>query len=290
MNIRQLEIFKKVCEVGSMSEAAKQLYISQPAISKVIVELEDELGYLLFDRFHKKIYLNPQGKKFLDKVDSVLKSFERLKEKDECPHLDIGSCITIANFWLPDLLVNLKKALVVDVNVRVDSAANILERLANHQLDLALIEGNKFVDDVKMIPFSEYEIVALSKTQHPPMKLKDLEKECLLIREQGSAIRDVFDSLLLLHQIHLTNRIESVNSQALIQMAKAGLGIAILPRILAEDELKEEMLYEIELEEFPLVNQNYLVYYKNCYKNEAFQLFVELILSLKQNLLVSDGK
>ena len=80
MTIRRLYIFKTVCEEGSVTGAAKKLYMTQPAVSHVIHELEEELGTVLFDRISKKVFLNQTGKLLLKKTVRILELYEDLEK------------------------------------------------------------------------------------------------------------------------------------------------------------------------------------------------------------------
>ena len=109
MTIRHLYIFKIVCEEGSFTRAARRLYMTQPAVSHAILELEAEIGSPLFDRLSRRIYLNASGNIMLSKVNRLLELYEELKSNaltaEQPLPLRIGSTITIGNFWLPSRIL-----------------------------------------------------------------------------------------------------------------------------------------------------------------------------------------
>lgn len=285
MNIRQFRIFKTVCELGTITAAAEKLYMSQPAISHAIHDLEVEIGFQLFDRIAKKIYLNTQGELFLAKVEHVLESYDDLTRslshmEQESP-LHIGSCITIANYWLPELMHSYHK-LHPDVccYVEVDRAANVLAKLHDHRLDIALFEG--VIEDERLVhlPFSSYELKAVCSVRHPfasreMITLEELLQEPLLLREKGSAIRDTFDSAIKLHGQYVKPLWTSVNSQALLQAVRENLGISILPDRLADTAGDD--VHVLSLQDLKLVNENQIVYVEGKYLSKQLRQFLAYV-------------
>lgn len=287
MKIRHLRIFKAVCEEESVTKAAEKLYISQPAVSNAISELEDFLDVHLFDRISRNIYLNETGKLFLAKVNKVLDLYDDLdqnvKELEEQAKIRIGSSITIANFILPKKIIAFEKIYQnVPLEVTVENAWKIEEKLSNNEIDLGLIEGVIYNEDFRKIPFSSYKMAVVSSPTHPlasgkSISVDQLIQEKLLLREKGSAIRDVFDSALLLHNLKANPEWTSINSQSLIYAVKQNLGLSILPKILIEDEVAKGELYEIQVENFELVNTNHIVFHKDKFQTESFKTFIEII-------------
>lgn len=287
MKIRHLRIFKAVCEEESVTKAAEKLYISQPAVSNAISELEDFLDVHLFDRISRNIYLNETGKLFLAKINKVLDLYDDLdqnvKELEEQAKIRIGSSITIANFILPKKIIAFEKIYQnVPLEVTVENAWKIEEKLSNNEIDLGLIEGVIYNEDFLKIPFSSYKMAVVSSPTHPlasekSISVDQLIQEKLLLREKGSAIRDVFDSALLLHNLKANPEWTSINSQSLIYAVKQNLGLSILPKILIEDEVAKGELYEIQVENFELVNTNHIVFHKDKFQTESFKTFIEII-------------
>lgn len=287
MTIRHLRIFKIVCEEGNITKAAKKLYMTQPAVSHVINDLEEKIGNSLFDRVSKRIYLNEFGKLFLDKAIHILELYDDLEggldSLKEQAALHIGSSITIANFWLPALLRKFESQWrKTPVRVEVESARIITEKLLCNEVDLALIEGVFPRENLVCIPFSSYKLVVLCAKDHPlasreEITIEELARQKLLLREKGSAIRDTFDSALTLHHLSADPVWTSVNSQALIQAAKNNLGITIMPDILVEKECERKELVQLSVQGLYLENQNYLAYHKDKFLSESMQGFLKIL-------------
>ncbi|CBZ05263.1 LysR family transcriptional regulator [Clostridium botulinum] len=287
MKIRHLRIFKMVCEEESITKAAEKLFMTQPAVSSAISELESHLGVYLFDRISRRIYLNETGKLFLTKVIKLLDLYDDLeqnvKELEDNATIKIGSSITIANFILPKAIVDFETIHKnTPTKVIVGNARKIEEMLYNNEIDLGLIEGVVYNEELIRIPFSSYELAIICSPRHKlaleePIDVNKLIQERLLLREKGSAIRDVFDSVLLLHNLRANPEWTSINSQALIYAVKQNLGISVLPKILIEEEINSGEIFEIKVNDFELVNINHIVFHKDKFQTKSFKTLIEII-------------
>ena len=287
MNLRQLEVFRAVCEQGGFTRAAQSLYMTQPAVSHVIAELEKEAGCPLFDRISRRIYLTEAGRIFLEKARQILELHEELSAgfpalTGQAP-LRIGSGITIANFHLPTILRRCRRLDgFPSVRVTVDQAGRIEEALLNSELDVALIEGVVRHPHLIRQPFSSYDTAAFCAPSHPlatrsPLSLDDLLTAELLLREPGSALRDAFDSALLLRDRCAEPAWTSVNSPALAAAAREGLGVAVLPACLTEADVAAGRLVRLEVEGLTLRNQNQLVVHRDKTITPPLRLFMEAV-------------
>ena len=287
MNLRQLEVFRAVCEQGGFTRAAQSLYMTQPAVSHVIAELEKEAGCPLFDRISRRIYLTEAGRIFLEKARQILELHEELSAgfpalTGQAP-LRIGSGITIANFHLPTILRRCRRLDgFPSVRVTVDQAGRIEEALLNSELDVALIEGVVRHPHLIRQPFSSYDTAAFCAPSHPlatrsPLSLDDLLTAELLLREPGSAIRDAFGSALLLRDRCAEPAWTSVNSPALAAAAREGLGVAVLPACLTEADVAAGRLVRLEVEGLTLRNQNQLVVHRDKTITPPLRLFMEAV-------------
>jgi len=107
--------------------------------------------------------------------------------------------------------------------------------------------------------------------------INKLIQEKLLLREKGSAIRDVFDSALLLHNLRANPEWISINSQSLIYAVKQNLGISVLPKILIDEEINSGEIFEIKVNDFQLVNINHIVFHKDKFQTKSFKTLIKII-------------
>lgn len=284
MNIRQLRIFKEVAQTENMTETAKNLYLSQPAVSQTIHELEEELNVQLFDRQGRAIKLNAVGQIFLRRALSFLEEYEELEafaEGIKNLPLKIGSTITIANQCLPEI-TTAYQAENGEAEIVIDTAEKILLSLANHEIDLALVEGaiNQQVFDT--VVFGSHELCIIVSASHPYAKRKTLSikeflMQPLLLRDKSSAIRQTLDSWLLLHQEQAQPFLTSINSQAILEFVRSNLGITVLPKLLLEKCSRKEDFHTLTFKEGLLKNNMQFVTNKGQQRTSRIQSFYAVV-------------
>ena len=287
MTIRQGKVFRAVVEQGSVTRAAQILYMSQPAVSHVVSEMEQQLGYTLLDRIGRHCRVNGRGMQLYHKLVPILEAIEDLEQStadlEKQALLRIGSSITIANMWLPSLIQQFRTLCPqTPVQVQVDRASEIVRKVLANEVDIGFTEGVCEEDSLFKLPFSRYRLSFVCRHDLPAAKLKTLSLDQLqaqnwLLREPGSAIRDSLDSALRLRQIQVKPAWESVNSQVLKQAALAGLGIALLPRQMIRSPLAAGELTEVKIEGIELENQNWMIYHRDKFESEAIRCWKQLI-------------
>ncbi len=283
MNLRHLRIFQAVATQGSVTEAATTLFISQPAVSAAIAELEAHLGVQLFDRIGRRIHLNETGKRFLGRVHQLLELYDQLDTDilslEETSPIRIGSSITLASFVLAKAIDSFRKTYPdTPTPVRVANAERIEQLLINHEIDLGLIEGVLQNSSLTHRTLSVYRMVLIGPPRgQPSLGLEELVAQPWLLREKGSAIRDILDSSLLLHGIRIEPEWTSINSQVLIRAVKQGLGYSVLPRVLVETELAEGEIIEVSVPGLEMENENHLVYHPGKLASPTYRRLIESI-------------
>lgn len=293
MNLRQMYIFKEVCEELSFTKTAKKLYMTQPAISHVISDLEAEIGGKLFERIGRKIHLTGTGEILLHKVVRIIELHEELengfKYQEELVTIRIGSSITIANFWLQKWIKEWRQKYErTPLKIQVDSATNIEEKLLNNEIDIALMEGAIHNKQLISHEVSSYEMSVICSSNHDFAKSGRLEiaaeefaAQPLLLREKGSAIRDTLDSALLLKHIYVDPMMTSVNSQALIQAVKYDFGISVIPDLLVMQQVKEGDIAKLSIKDIRLFNYNSICYHRDKYLSKPMQWFIDCCIRIK---------
>lgn len=293
MNIRALKIFQSVCEEGTITNAAHKLYMTQPAVSHAIHDLEEELKLPLFERMGKRIYLNEHGKLFLKHTQRVLSSFEDLESSvasiQSEAKIRIGSSITIANDFLPSILVAFKKQFPhTPVEVCVERASIVLKRLENRTIDIALVEG--IISNPEWIQqyITSYPLRIVCSKNHflagkKHITWDEVKQQEWLLRESGSAVRESFESACQLHHIKINPMWTSVNSQALLQAVRVNLGLSILPDMIIETCPFRNELYVLDIAGTPMINENHIVYSKGLFMSEVINKFIRITLKQGKN-------
>ncbi|MFR9309975.1 LysR family transcriptional regulator [Hydrogeniiclostridium mannosilyticum] len=287
MTLRHLVIFKAVFEELHFTRAAERLYLTQSAVSHAIKDLEEETGTVLFERRGREMAPTSYAVRFWEQASGIVEQYEHLNRtikhlQEETP-LRIASCITMACYWLPGVLCAFTQRLPqIPVNVTVASATQVTELLRTGKTDLALLEGARPNGSFGFETFSAYTLKVACAPDYcfqagQPGTPEELAVERLLLRERGSAIRDTLDSFFLLNGITLQPLWTSVNSTALVQAAKAGLGITVLPDVLIQGEVCRGTLKLLPVTGFSLQNEIFAAWNEPKHFTEPLQTFLDCI-------------
>jgi len=213
----RLKVFQSVAKNLSFTKASQELFISQPAITKHVQELETAYQTRLFDRQGSKISLTESGKLLLEHCERILEDYKRLEYEMHLLHneytgeLKLGASTTIAQYVLPAMLGGfIGKFPEVSLSLMNGNSREIEVALQEHRIDLGLVEGVFRLPNLKYTTFLEDELVAVIRTNSKlpvgeeitPEELLDLP---LVLRERGSGTLDVFEKALQQHNIKLSS-------------------------------------------------------------------------------------
>lgn len=239
MTIRHLRTFVIVFQKESITKASEILHVSQPSVSLAIQELENYYHIRLFDRIGKRLSITEQGKWLYDYALHIVSMFDEMETEVKTWNnkgtLRIGSSITIGNFILPQLIEEFQKRYrEVEIKVSVCNTKTIEQYILNNEVDLALIEGKTEYEQIQMEHLMEDPLCLICAANSELVKqekisLIDLERYPMILRERGSAVREMIEESLGYHQIHHRVIWESVSTQAIIRAVAKKLGMSILP-------------------------------------------------------------
>lgn len=292
MNLRQLELFTEVAETGIVSHAAKKLYMSQPAVSQTIADLEDLLGLKLFDRLKHKMQLTFAGeilyqysKKILslvDEAESQMLDMANLK----MGKLRLGASTTIGIYLLPHLLGEFKqKYETIQSACVIDNTSVIEEMLLTNQLDIGFVEGLVHSAEIVIQKVMNDEIWLICSPQHRwaregrlVIDPVEIAGEALILREQGSGTREVVEKKLKEHNVcyevwHVLN-----NTEAIKRAVAADIGIAFISQMAVKDEIESGRLVNIKLNGLPISREFKLIWHKDKYRSPLLNAFIQFVI------------
>lgn len=213
----RLRVFQSVAYNLSFTKASKELFISQPAISKHIQELEHEYKMQLFERMGNKISLTHAGKLLLTHAETILNAYRQLDfemnilNENYVGELRLGASTTIAQYVLPPYLATfIKKFPNIKVSLINGNTRDIERALIEHRIDLGMVEGSSRLLNLRYTPFIKDELVVVTSTesslaQYDEITLEELKQLPLVIRENGSGSLDVLEVGLAKHQIKISS-------------------------------------------------------------------------------------
>ena len=262
MNNRQLTIFRTVCEEGSMTKTAEKLYMTQPAVSQTIKELEQESGVCFLERYNRKVVPTESGRLLYQYACHILGLYQdleqHLKETEGVRTIRIGANLSVGVKMLRGFIRAFEKKYPdIQVKVTVSGSVRLMELLKTHQIDLGLMEDLPGETDYIQEPFAKDRTLIVAAPDHPlagkeHVRFEDLKKENFLLREKGAGVRDRFEAILRTKDCVIDPLWESRSTKVLVQAVEDGFGISVLPYCLIEEYLKEGRLAEIKVEDLCL--------------------------------------
>lgn len=286
MTLRHLKIFVAVCETGSATAAGEKLYIAQPSVSLAISELEDYYGIKLFDRIAKRLHITEAGKHFLQYATHIVGLFEDMEKEvrnfDAMGVIRIGASITIGNYLLPDYITRFKQIHPqMDVKVYIENSVKIQQYILANQIDVGLIEGVVNSSYIIEHRFRDDELVLICGNNHPFAYQKNIEpsrlqNEILILREPGSAGREIFESTMTTLGLEILPDWESTSSQAIVRAVQANLGVSVLPYLLVKDALDRKEISRFQLRGIQFKRYFSVIYHRNKFLTESAKKFIAL--------------
>lgn len=260
-NLSSYRIFYAVANTGNISKAAKELYISQPAISKSIQKLEENVGTKLFERSSRGVTLTPEGELLYTHVKSAFETLALGEDKLRrsislgIGNLTIGVSSTLCKYiLLPYLKGFIKKYPHISISIACHSTNQTLKLLEDGRLDIGLIGKPDFLKNIDFYPLREIEDIFVATRDYlHNLKLRGVEKQyilpssTLLLLDKENMTRQYIDSYFQGCHMLIQDMIEVSNMDLLIEMSKISLGIGCAIRDFVQNELKTGALVEIPL-------------------------------------------
>jgi DNA-binding transcriptional LysR family regulator len=252
MTLKQLQVFVAVVKYNSVSGAAREIFLSQSAVSTALSELETRLKTPLFSRHGKKLILNQSGLLLLPKAHEILNKIQEINklfsEELVSTQLTIGASATISQYLLADII---KSHLLHDPNtkiaLKINNAAQLVTSLNQFKIDVGFSETFFHHPEIEVTPWYEDSFVIVAGRNHTLAKKKTISKEELMeatwiLPEQGSGVSDIFESHIAPHLNKINIRMSSVHNDVIRQLVASGFGISfmstmVLGRLTEQTEL-----------------------------------------------------
>ena len=242
-SLRQLKYLIAIAQQLNFTKAAELCFVSQSTLSTGLKELEQALGAQLIERDRQNVSVTPVGKEVIERAIKLLAGAEDLVQYSQHSGLamtgtvKLGIIPTIAPFLLPKVLPAIRNQYEnLQITLREDLTANLLQRVVNHQLDFALIALPYPTDGLLVKELFSDEFWLVAHANEPALKMPEVKvsaslSEKILLLEEGHCLRD--HSLKACRQKEIANNygVEATSLLTLVQMVEAGLGVALLPEM-----------------------------------------------------------
>ena len=288
ITLRQLRIFEAVARHSSISRAARELHLTQPAVSMQVRQLEEQIGLALLEQIGKRLFLTEAGlelRKFAQRFAS--QTLELQSAMEQLRGLQRGllrlAVVSTANYFLPPLIAELTRAHPgMHISLQVANREAVLAALSDNRADLAVtgqppdqeeLEGQHFMDNPLVVIASPAHLLA-GAGQVP---MQRLAAETLVVREPGSGTRAAVERHFAAYGAECRTGCELNTNEAIKQAVQAGLGLAVVSAQTVELECQTGRLVILPVEGFPIIRRWYLVHRRDKRLSAAALAFRDLL-------------
>ena len=299
VNLDLYRVFYTVAKSGSLTRAAEELYISQPAVSRSIKQLETQLGVTLFTRTHRGMVLSAKGGKVIfSEVERALGLLEeaenRILEMNNLATgtIRIGASDTIFEYFLADKIAEFHERFPsVKIELMADFTPDTIEKLKSDKCDVAFVNLPITADsDLKLygncMRLNDIFIAGekYSSLSEKPISLSALKKYPLILMDENTIARRSLNNFLSSVGVSFTPSIEVGSWDLMKRLVSKGMGIGVIPREYAMRRLNEKSLYEVKTEVSLPVRSVGILLKKNATISYALHCFIDLFIQTDKGL------
>ncbi|MEM1369514.1 MAG: LysR family transcriptional regulator [Cyanobacteria bacterium P01_H01_bin.15] len=292
----QLRILAAIAHEGSFKRAADSLFVSQPAVSLQVQNLEKQLNVPLFDRGGRRAKFTEAGQLLLDYCEKIITLCqETCRAIEDLQNLQGGTLIvgasqTTGTYLLPRMIGQFRQLYPdVSVQLQVHSTRRTSWGVANGQVDLAIIGGevpSELQETLEIIPYAQDELALILPAGHELAQVEAIDKEDLytlhfITLDAQSTIRKVIDKVLTRYEIdtkRFTIEMELNSIEAIKNAVQSGLGAAFVSVTAIEKELEMGIIHRSRIKGVSVIRNLSLIYNPNRYRSKAAEVFSQEIL------------
>ncbi|ASA22181.1 LysR family transcriptional regulator [Paenibacillus donghaensis] len=289
MDLTYLRTFREVAKRQSFTRAAEELGYAQSSVTMQIQKIEKEYGVPLIERHGRQLRLTPPGEELLKLFVEILDLYDRSKEtiaQQIGGTLTIGTIDSLAAFYLPPFLQQLRtKFPGLNIHLQTEQEANLLSKIKDGEVDIGLMLDRGTADSqLERTTIREEPLVLVAPSSHslalqPNVTLPDLNNCEFIVSEESCIYRSLFENLLKTHGINFRIGFELSNLEAIKRCVMNGLGIALLPRIVAEEEIRRGSLTALPFVHPEIYLDLQLLLHPKKWKSQPLQFLIQMLLA-----------
>jgi len=294
MDLRRLEVFVKVAELGSFSRAAEALFLTQPTVSEHVRALEEDLGVQLLDRLGRGAAPTPAGQLLLGYARRILVLMREARQAVDrfqgrlLGELIVGGSTIPGEYILPALIGQFKtKYPDISISLRVGSSQQISEWVEEGRVEIGVVGARPSSRVLVARELMADRMVIVVPPDHPwsrreSVTLADIRAEPLVLRERGSGTREALERALADAGTELTAfRVagEMGSTQAVKQAVRAGIGVSLVSKLAVEDECRARLLVCVKVRDLDVRRSFHLVTHRDRSRSPLAQAFLEFVES-----------
>jgi LysR family transcriptional regulator, low CO2-responsive transcriptional regulator len=287
--LKQMLTFIEVARDRSVSKAATRLFVTQPAVSMQLRQLEDAFGLPLVEPSGRNIKLTQAGEEFLTHAIAAVGQFRNL-EASMAEHVGLKkgrielAVVSTAKYFVPMLLVRFAKQVPgIEVKLHIDNREKILAMLSRNEVDLVIMGRTPTNLDCEATPFATNPMGVvcapgdpLSRRKHGAFEL--LRDHGFVVREQGSGTRAAMERLFAQHGVPLKVVMEVPSNETIKQAVMAGMGLSFLSLRTVRHELAAGHLALVDISGMPIVGQWYVTHLRQNRLSPASRAFKDFLI------------
>jgi DNA-binding transcriptional LysR family regulator len=291
--ISQLKIFLKVVEFGSITKAAEDLHLTQPAVSIQLKNFQKDFKFPLTEIINKKLYVTDFGREIAIACENILNELELINYKSLGYNNNYTGKLKIAivstgKYIMPYFLSQfLNEHPDVDLLMDVSNKSKVISSLEKNEIDFALISilpDNLNVMELELMENHLYLVGNKEMAEEIKKNKKLIDKKPFIYREQGSGTRQMMEKFISKNKFHTKKKIELTSNEAVKQAVLAGIGISIMPLIGIKSEIESGELKIIETKGLPITTTWKLVWLKEKKLSFIAQHYIDYIKKEKNNI------
>ena len=291
MDISKLESFLALAKTQHFAKAADKLYISQPALSKRIKALEDELGVPHFNRMGNHTFLTIHGEAFRPFAENMVatcnsaKEYIRQIENMEHGVLNFGATNFIGVYMLPAVIARFpQKYPNVTINMNINTSQTILEMLHKNQLEFVFV-SDYIIADPENYEIEQYwqdSLKLIVGTSHPLFGKKDcsfsdVQNDLYITKKKQSSQYKFLDHIFRQYQVDFPNKLFISTQDAIKEAVVNNVGISIMSELAVEREVNAGLITALDFRETPILRNIQYAYLKNKYLTPAAKAFLQML-------------
>ena len=287
--LKQIQTFIEVARDKSVSKAAERLFVTQPAVSMQIRQLEDAFGLPLIEPIGRNIQLTRAGQEFLVHALAAMARFKDL-EATMAEHVGFSkgrielAVVSTAKYFMPMLLVRFGKLFPgIELTLRIDNRENILGMLSRNEADLVVMGRAPNTLDCEATAFATNPLGIVCAPDHPLSRRKRVQFEELkdthfVVREKGSGTRAAMERLFGQHDMPMNVVMEMPSNETIKQAVMAGMGLSFLSLRTVRHELAAGHLALVDVNGMPLVGHWYVTHLSQKKLSPAAKAFKAFLI------------
>jgi DNA-binding transcriptional LysR family regulator len=290
MNVNQLWVFYNVARHRSFSRAAEALFVTQPSVSNQVKLFEESCGLQLFERNGKKVELTGSGEilfSYAARIFSLIEETEIVIQDikgTKSGRIRIASGNTPSTYYLPAILdLFRKKHPQIGIQLDVGYDLDIVESILKAKSDLGLIGRKSPHPKLVAIPLWKEELVLIvppahAFARHRAVQIPMLQDQPLIMAEKGSGVREIVEGILSAKEISPRIVMELGGNEAIKHAVVSGLGISIIPLIVAKREVEAGALRAVRFSEDRIMRQFFAIHHKDKNLSSLIKSFLDELL------------